>query len=102
MNLRCRPVVVLKCPSVAYDQASADPGQLAQPGFLGDLVDEALAALGVSTWPGRVVVSTHSGGYKAAAAAALVGWSPRGSPVQELWLFDSLCTPYIPSSAADK
>ena len=53
--------------------------------------DEALAALGVNASFGRVVVSTHSGGYRAAAAAALVGWGgPSRSPVQEMWLFDSL------------
>jgi hypothetical protein len=53
-------------------------------------VDEALAALGVNASFGRVVVSTHSGGYRAAAAAALVGWGHSRSPVQEMWLFDSL------------
>ena len=84
-------MIALTRHAVAYDQASADPGQLAQQGFLGDLVDEALAALGVNASFGRVVVSTHSGGYRAAAAAALVGWGgPSRSPVQEMWLFDSL------------
>ena len=90
MNPCCRLAITLTRLSVAYDQASADPGQLAQQGFLGDLVDEALAELGVNASPGRVVVTTHSGGYRAAAAAALVGWSPGRSPVQEMWLFDSM------------
>jgi hypothetical protein len=53
-------------------------------------VAEALAALSIKESPIAVVVATHSGGYRAAAAAALVGWSPLASPVQELWLFDSL------------
>jgi hypothetical protein len=46
--------------------------------------------MGITTPPTHVVVSTHSGGYRAAAAAALIGWNPDPSPVHELWLFDSL------------
>jgi hypothetical protein len=75
---------------VAYDEASADAGALLQAGFLGLLAAEALVVLGIKGSPSSVVVATHSGGYRAAAAAALVGWSPHTSPVRELWLFDSL------------
>lgn len=80
---------VLILPEVAYDEASADAGALLQAGVLGLLAAEALAELGINGAPSSVVVSTHSGGYRAAAAAAQVGWS-QPSPVQELWLLDSL------------
>jgi hypothetical protein len=46
--------------------------------------------MGITSPPAHVVVSTHSGGYRAAAAAALVGWNLNPSPVRELWLLDSL------------
>ena len=49
-----------------------------------------MAALGVEASADSVVVATHSGGYRAAAAAALVGWHPLPNPVSEMWLFDSL------------
>ena len=62
-----------------------------QAGFLEQLVAEALAVLRIPGSPSRVVVATHSGGYRAAAAAALVGWAPRSNTVKEMWLFDSLC-----------
>jgi hypothetical protein len=84
------PCIVIFSSSVAYDEASADAGALLQAGVLGLLAAEALAALGIKEQPSAVVIASHSGGYRAAAAAALVGWMPQPSPVRELWLFDSL------------
>jgi hypothetical protein len=63
-------------------------------------VAEALSSLAIQGSPARVVVATHSGGYRAAAAAALVGWDPQPNPVRELWLFDSLYAATCVAAAA--
>lgn len=82
---------LLVLPEVAYDRASADPGQLGVDGGLRALLAEALAQLGsVGSFTvddlGHVVVASHSGGYRAAGAMAVRG----GVAVDEVWLLDSL------------
>lgn len=82
---------LLLLPEVAYDRASADPGALGSDGGLRALLADALAQLGsVGQFTvddlGHVVVSSHSGGYRAAAGMAMRG----GVAVDEVWLLDSL------------
>lgn len=83
---------LLLCPEVAFDQASADPGNLGKAGGFKALLGEALGALpaplsGLTPREvGDVVVASHSGGYQAAAGIAARG----GVAVRELYLFDSL------------
>jgi hypothetical protein len=86
-----RKNALLVIPEVAYDQANADPGQLGVDGGLTALIDEVLGKIpdvGSFTLDdlGRVVVASHSGGYRAAAGAAQRG----GLYVNEVWLLDSL------------
>src|SRR5262249_29584941 len=78
---------LLVCPEVALDQASSNPGHLADPGAFAALLDDTLANLPLGTRNvGKLIVASHSGGYAAAAAIATVG----GVRVDELYLFDSL------------
>ena len=80
---------LLLCPEVRFDEASSDPGTLADPGALAALLAEALAALDPRLQVADVtpvVVASHSGGYQAAAGIATKG----GVPVSEVWLLDSL------------
>jgi hypothetical protein len=79
-------------PEVAFDQASSAPGKLGDAGGFRALLDEALGKLGSDVGGdtindvGQVVVASHSGGYKVAAAIAQKG----GLPVSEVLLLDSL------------
>jgi hypothetical protein len=82
---------LLVLPEVAYDRASADPGQMAVDGGFQALLGELLGKLGdVGSYTlddvGNVIVASHSGGYKAAAGIANHG----GVYVSEVWLLDSL------------
>ncbi|MCX5742904.1 MAG: hypothetical protein NT062_10455 [Proteobacteria bacterium] len=78
---------ILVVPEVRYDQASGDPGALGTQDGLRALLEEALGHVAVPLADvGRVIVASHSGGYRAVAAMATIG----GVPVDELWLFDSL------------
>jgi hypothetical protein len=82
---------LLLLPEVAYDRASADPGQLAVDNGFQALLGEVLGKLGdVGNYTlndvGTVIVASHSGGYKAAAGIANQG----GVYVSEVWLLDSL------------
>jgi hypothetical protein len=63
---------LLLLPELRREQATGDPGQLARAGGAQALVDEALAVLGVTARPARVVALAHSGGYVALAHAARV------------------------------
>jgi hypothetical protein len=84
--------LMLLAPEVAFDQASADPGKLGEPGGFRALVSEVLDrlreplnALRVDGFA-KVAVASHSGGYQAAAGIAVRG----GVPVSEVYLLDSL------------
>ena len=83
---------LLVAPEVAFDQASADPGALGTAGGFRALLEETLASLPAPLGPlplasiGRVIVSVHSGGYRAAAAMITIG----DVRVDEVWLFDAL------------
>ncbi|MFO0744744.1 MAG: hypothetical protein U1F43_03585 [Myxococcota bacterium] len=86
---------LLLVPELAFEQASSDPGRLAEQDAFYDLVDEALTQLAaaddqvgsLALWDlTTIVVASHSGGYKAAAGIASVG----GLWVDELYLLDSL------------
>lgn len=83
---------LLVLPEVAYDQASGDPGALADDGGFRALLGETLAALPAPLGPiavddvRHVVVASHSGGYQAVASILTVG----GVDIDEVWLFDSL------------
>jgi hypothetical protein len=82
--------VLLLAPELPYDQASSDPGALANDGTLAAMLGEALGQLpsGSATLDdlGSVIVASHSGGYRAAAGSAQRG----GVAVSEVWLLDSL------------
>ena len=91
------PLLVL--PQLPFDAEDSSPGFLGEAGGLARLLEEVLevmrepsvqAALVTPTpagaRPGRVVLSAHSGGYKAAGQAAKLG----GVDVSEVWLFDGL------------
>lgn len=83
---------LLLCPEVAFDQSSAETGNLGKTDGFKALVAEALQALPAPLSQltvrevGEVVLASHSGGYKVAAAIATRG----GVPIRELFLFDSL------------
>lgn len=83
---------LLLCPEVAFDRASADPGQLGVTNGFRALVKEALLQVQADLGPidvdklGPVVVASHSGGYAAAAGIAQRG----GVPISEVYLLDSL------------
>lgn len=83
---------ILLCPEVAFDQSSADPGNLGKAGGFQSLLGEALrglpAPLGQLTLRevGDVVLASHSGGYQVAGAIAARG----GIPIREVYLLDSL------------
>jgi hypothetical protein len=85
---------LLLVPELAYHRKSSDPGRLGQPGALRALLGEVLERLADDgTLPGagvddvqHLVLVSHSGGYKAAAALATEG----GIAVDELYLLDSL------------
>jgi pimeloyl-ACP methyl ester carboxylesterase len=81
---------LLVVPELAYDRASSDPGDFATPGVFSSMIDDLFAALGDRAGSvdnlAHVVVASHSGGYRAAAAIATAG----GKRVDELWLLDSL------------
>lgn len=82
---------ILLVPELAFEQASSDPGRLAEEGLFASLVDEALTQLAPdidsrTTWDvASVVVASHSGGYKAASGIVSVG----GLWIDELYLLDS-------------
>lgn len=91
------PLLVL--PQLPFDAEDSSPGFLGEAGGLARLLEEVFevvrepsvqAALARPTpagaRPGRVVLSAHSGGYKAAGQAAKLG----GVDVSEVWLFDGL------------
>jgi len=74
---------LLIVPELAYDRASGDPGALATPGTFAAMLDEIATELALPA-PDYLVVASHSGGYRAAAAIA------RDAAIDELWLLDSL------------
>lgn len=83
---------LLLVPEVLFYARTSDPGALGEPGGLRALLDEVLTALapqvdgaGVDEVR-QVVVASHSGGYRVAAAAAVA----RDLPVREVYLLDSL------------
>jgi hypothetical protein len=83
---------------LAYDQASDDPGDLAQLGELRAMLDELFGAylsplVGVTLETDgfdRVVFASHSGGYRAVAVLLDVG----GVEADEVELYDSLYGSY--------
>jgi hypothetical protein len=86
---------ILVAIELKYDQATGDPGALAQKGRLAALLHELLVDH-VSALVGRpldvadlerVVVGSHSGGYWATAMAISVGGVPQ---ITEVDLYDSL------------
>src|SRR5262245_21221329 len=81
---------LLVVPELAYDRASSNPGDFATPGVFAAMLDEIFAKLGDRAGAvdqlAHVMVASHSGGYRAAAAIATTG----GKRVDELWLLDSL------------
>jgi len=83
---------LLVLPEVAFDEASGDPGRLGTTNGFRALLDETLASLPAPLGPlglssiGKVIVSVHSGGYRAVAAMITIG----GVHVDEVWLFDAL------------
>jgi pimeloyl-ACP methyl ester carboxylesterase len=83
---------LLVVPEVAFYARSSDPGALGEQGGLRALLDEVLTALGPAVDGAgvdevrQVIVVSHSGGYRAAAAVAVLG----EVPVRELYLIDSL------------
>jgi hypothetical protein len=86
---------ILVAVELRFDFASPDPGALAEPGRMRELLDELLGDRLVAPFrcqltPAdfeRVVIVAHSGGYQAAAAALTVGDVPN---VREVVLLDSL------------
>jgi hypothetical protein len=83
---------ILIVPELRHNGNAPDPGRLGQGGALRALLGEifakpASAMLGLSVGNiGRLMLISHSGGYRAAAAMALGG----GLQVDELCLLDSL------------
>lgn len=91
---------VLVVPQGPVEAADGDFGKLMKAGGLARLLDELLtlcsgakvskklgdAALTGAKSAGRVIVSAHSGGYRAAAAATRRG----GVELKEVYLFDAL------------
>jgi pimeloyl-ACP methyl ester carboxylesterase len=82
---------LLVVPELAFDRASSDPGRFANDNGFVDFIEELLGKIpeiGSYTLAdlGRVVVLSHSGGYRAAAGIARKG----GVSVDELGLLDSL------------
>lgn len=91
---------VLVVPQGAVNQADGDFGKLMLKGGLGRLVSEIRGVLGgasvsktlgdatlaKSKRAGRVVLSAHSGGYRAAAACS----KGAGVDISEVYLFDAL------------
>jgi hypothetical protein len=82
---RANKNALLVVPELAFDRESSEPFGFAEAGRFGEMLDETLAQLG-SAAPEHLVVASHSGGYRAAAAIASVG----GRTVDEVWLLDSL------------
>lgn len=84
-----RQNAVLVVPQGPVRAADGDFGKLMLKGGLGRLLAEvrkSVPALRVAKQTGRVVLSSHSGGYRAAAACATLG----GVDAREIYLFDSL------------
>ena len=83
---------LLLVPEIDYDKQTGAPGNLGTTGGFKALLAETLADLagplhgaGVAD-VGTLIVTSHSGGYQAAAGIASKG----GVPVDEIDLFDSL------------
>ncbi|NUO50116.1 MAG: hypothetical protein HOV80_14775 [Polyangiaceae bacterium] len=84
-----RQNAVLVVPQGPVRAADGDFGKLMMKDGLAKLLDEvrrSVRALGQAKELGRVVLSAHSGGYRAAAAAISRG----GADVREVYLFDAL------------
>jgi hypothetical protein len=100
-----RQNAVLVVPQGPVRTASGDFGKLMRKGGLARLLREVVEVLATkdvgkiarssgledvglagAKLPGKVVISSHSGGYRAAAAGATLG----GVDVREVYLFDSL------------
>jgi len=84
---------ILIAPELAFDRATGDPGRLGEPGALVALLDDTLAQLAPELGAersandvGRVIVASHSGGYRTAAAFV----RDQSLPIDELYLLDSL------------
>lgn len=91
---RAHVPAVLVLPEVAYDEATGDPGQLGATNGLRAFLDELFSVqmapiIGAHTVGdlGRVILLSHSGGYRVAAAAATIGGVPQ---LREVDLLDSL------------
>ncbi len=96
--VQSRQNAVLVVPQGPWRAAEGDFGKLMQKGGLARLLDEVLGLVAASAGKvgkaqvtgarerGRVVVSAHSGGYRAAAAVADRG----GVDLREIYLFDAL------------
>jgi hypothetical protein len=84
-----RQNAVLVVPQGPVNAADGDFGKLMQKRGLAKLLDEvrrSVPSLARAKDTGRVVLSAHSGGYRAAAACASRG----GVDVREVYLFDAL------------
>jgi hypothetical protein len=83
---------ILIVPELSYEMASSDPGHFAEQDVFYNMLDEIMTKLGEKVgndtiWDAnQIIVSSHSGGYIAAAGVATVG----GAWVNEIWLLDSL------------
>jgi hypothetical protein len=83
---------LLVVPELAFDSASANPGELGVTDGLHALLGETLAALPAPLGPldvarhGRIIIAAYSGGYVAAALAPTLA----GVPIDEIWLMDAL------------
>src|SRR5262249_20423809 len=83
---------ILIAPEVMFDQASSEPGGFAQADLFYNMLDEIMTQLGdkvggATLWDlSQIIISSHSGGYEAAADIVTVG----GAWTNELWLLDSL------------
>jgi hypothetical protein len=86
---------ILVAVQLAYDQATGDPGNLAQPDVFRDMLHELLtqhldpllgAPLDVADFD-PFVLASHSGGYEALAQVLQVGGVPEVNAIQ---LYDSL------------
>jgi hypothetical protein len=83
---------LLFAPEVAFEQATGNAGNLANPATFAKLLQESLdhlaPVLGARTLAdvGQIIVASHSGGYTAAIDIV----ESNGIVAREVWMFDSL------------
>lgn len=82
---------ILIVPQGPRNAPDSGGGKMEEAGQFGRLLQDVLAVVAEhwqeeSVRPGRVVLSGHSGGYRAMAYILLHG----GWPIEEVWLFDGL------------